>query len=163
MKKIISLSFFIFIYAIFVRSLGYAQVVSGAELINNARQYEGKTISYRGEVVGDMMLRGDYAWVNLNDGSAAVGVWARKADLGGVRFLGGHQVRGDIVEVRGVFNRSCLEHGGDLDIHAREIKIITPGVCLLQVPDKSKIFWGIGSSLVVLLFYASTRGFRRRG
>ena len=36
----------------------YAQTPTSLELINNAKQYDGKTINYRGEVIGEVMVRG---------------------------------------------------------------------------------------------------------
>ncbi|MDD5130501.1 MAG: hypothetical protein PHS66_05580, partial [Candidatus Omnitrophica bacterium] len=55
--------------------------------------------------------------------------------------------------VSGTFHRSCLEHGGDLDIHASEIKKITSGSLDIHPVSKKKAYLGICSLVVVLLFY----------
>ncbi|MDP2044226.1 MAG: hypothetical protein Q8K15_03545, partial [Candidatus Omnitrophota bacterium] len=69
--------FFSFLVLSFFSSpvLLFAQTLSSTELINNAKQYDGKLVVYTGEVIGDVMPRGGNAWVNINDGNNALGVW----------------------------------------------------------------------------------------
>jgi len=100
----------------------FAQPVSSTELINNAREYDGKMVSYEGEVIGDIMARGQSGWVNVNDGKNAIGIWLDASLLKEVSFGGRYKTKGDIIEVAGIFQRACLEHGGDLDIHAQGIQ-----------------------------------------
>jgi len=88
----------------------YAQPLSSAVLINNAAEYDGKIVSYEGEVIGDIMLRGRYAWLNVNDGNNALGVWLDASLLEGVSLGGSYKTKGDIVEVTGVFRRACLQY-----------------------------------------------------
>jgi len=132
----------------------YAQTPTSLELINNAKQYDGKTVDYRGEVIGEVMVRGDYAWLHVNDGIIAIGIWALKTMVQDIRYAGNYQKKGDIIEVSGTLHRSCLEHGGDLDIHALEIKKITPGSLAIQPVSKIKAYLGAYSVILVLLFYA---------
>lgn len=100
----------------------YAQgLVSSTELIEHARELDGREVSYQGEVIGEVMNRGDHSWVNLNDGENAIGIWSDNNLLGIISFCGSYQARGDSLEVRGIFNRACKIHGGDLDIHALHI------------------------------------------
>ena len=56
----------------------YSQPLSSTELINNAKSYDGKTVVYEGEVIGDIMVRGAFAWINVNDGKNAIGIWLEK-------------------------------------------------------------------------------------
>lgn len=132
----------------------YAQAVSSTELISNAKQYDGKTVTYRGEAIGDIMTRGGYAWLNLNDGYAAVGVWIRKPDLKDIAYLGGYRAKGDVFEVIGIFSRSCPEHGGDLDIHAEEIKKVLSGEPSLEQLSIKKFYIGFFLTLALLSLYS---------
>jgi len=132
----------------------YAQAPTSLELINNAKQYDGKTVNYRGEVIGEVMVRGDYAWLHVNDNIIAIGIWAPKTMVQDIRYAGDYHKKGDIVEVSGTFHRSCLEHGGDLDIHASEIRKTTPGNLNIQPISRKKVYIGISSLILVLLFYA---------
>jgi len=139
-----------------------AQIPTSLELINNAKQYDGKTVNYRGEVIGEVMVRGDYAWLHVNDGIIAIGIWAPKTLIGDIRYAGDYHKKGDIVEVSGMFHRSCLEHGGDLDIHASEIKKITSGSPVIQPISRKKAYIGAYSLILVLLFYALKKFFQHR-
>jgi len=105
----------------------FAQSISSSELINNAKQYDGKLITYSGEAIGDVMLRGEFAWVNINDGQNALGAWMSAALAREIEFTGNYKSRGDHLEIVGVFHRACPEHGGDLDIHARSLRKIGNG------------------------------------
>jgi hypothetical protein len=105
----------------------FAQPLSSSELIANARHYDGKTVVYEGELIGDIMRRGPYAWVNIFDGQNAIGVWLPLSLTKEISFSGDYKTRGDGLEITGVFHHSCLEHGGDLDIHAQAIRKVAAG------------------------------------
>ena len=146
MMKIVHSSKFIVHRVLFLLStlysllstLCYAQPISSTELINNAKQYDGKTIVYEGEVIGDIMLRADYAWINVNDGQSAIGVWLDKSLTKEILYTGSYKSKGDWLEITGIFHRACLEHGGDLDIHAQAIRKIRPGRQILERLNLSK-------------------------
>jgi len=140
----------------------FAQVSMSSDLLNNAKQYDGKTVNYKGEVIGDVMIRGDHAWLHVNDGFIAIGVWAPKTMVQDIRYVGDYHKKGDIVEVSGTFHRSCLEHGGDLDIHASEIKKITSGSTAIQPISRKKVYIGIFSLILVLSFYALKKFFQSK-
>jgi len=140
----------------------FAQVSTSSDLINNAKQYDGKTVSYKGEVIGDVMIRGDYAWLHVNDGFIAIGIWAPKTLIGDIRYAGDYHIKGDIVEVSGTFHRSCLGHGGDLDIHVSEIKKVISGSSVIQPISRKKVYIGAYSIILVLLFCALKKFFQSR-
>jgi len=108
-----------------------AQIVSSEELIRDAAQYDGKVIVFAGEVVGEVMSRGQHAWVNIHDGANALGVWMRSEAAREIT-AGSYKTKGDWLEVTGTFNRACPEHGGDLDIHATAIRKIKPGRVIIE-------------------------------
>lgn len=140
----------------------YAQTITSSDLLNNTKQYDSKVVSYKGEVIGEVMVRGDYAWLHVNDGIIAIGIWAPKTMVGDIRYAGDYHKKGDIVEVYGIFHRSCLEHGGDLDIHASEIKTITPGSLVIRPTSRKKVYIGIFSLVLVLLFYVLKKFFQNK-
>lgn len=108
-------------------TFAFSQSLSSSELIKNAKEYDGKLIVYSGEVIGDVMLRGEFSWVNMNDGQNALGVWVNRSLVKEINFTGNYRTRGDILEVVGIFHRVCIEHGGDLDIHAQSLRKIVNG------------------------------------
>jgi len=143
-----------------------AEPISSTDLINNAKQYDGKTVSYQGEVIGDVMVRGNYAWINLNDTKNAIGIWLAAPLTKEISYTGSYKSKGDIIEAEGVFHRSCLEHGGDLDIHAKSIKLITKGFEIEESISPIKIrvviiFLIICLTLAVIYFIRLGYGTRR--
>ncbi|MDP2904864.1 MAG: DNA-binding protein [Candidatus Omnitrophota bacterium] len=117
----------------------FAQVLSSTELINSAKQYDGQEVVYQGEVVGEVMRRPPHAWVNVHDGLNAIGIWAGLSLIQDITYAGAYQVRGDIIEVIGVFHRACLEHGGDLDIHAANVTLKEGGKKSLDCFDSGEV------------------------
>jgi hypothetical protein len=130
----------------------YAQPISSAELINNAKDYDNKSVVYQGEVIGEVMARGEYAWINLNDGKNALGIWLKKDLAKTIANAGSYKTIGDVVEVAGVFHRSCLDHGGDLDIHAESLSQIKGGYRVAEKLSgrRKKIAYGLGTILIIL-------------
>lgn len=104
-----------------------SSTVSSTELIEKSKEYNGRTVDYTGEVIGDLMIRGDHAWVNVNDGSNAMGIWITVQQAADINNLGCYDVKGDEVRISGVFERACKEHGGDMDIHATTIEVLAKG------------------------------------
>jgi len=132
----------------------FAQNFSSSELINNAKQMDGQRVIYKGEVIGEVMIRGDFAWINLNDGVNAVGIWVNRGLIKDVFYAGSYKFRGDILEIEGIFHRSCPEHGGDFDIHADIVRKVESGKNLTEVLDVKKrnfIFVLLGVLCLVLI------------
>ncbi len=141
---------------VFLGGQSFAQAVSSADLIQNAKDYDGKTVVYIGEVIGEVMARGEYAWVNLNDGKNALGVWVKKDLAGLIAHTGSYKNIGDLVEVVGEFRRSCLDHGGDLDIHAQSLSLIKSGYGVADTLSarKLKAAYSLGTILIILWTYS---------
>jgi hypothetical protein len=138
MKKPISYSLSVISLIFFCGAVCYAQQISSTELINNAKEYDGKSVVYVGEVIGDVMVRGDFAWVNINDGKNAIGVWLNEGLAKEIQFTGSYRAKGDRLEITGVFQRNCIQHGGDMDIHVQSIRKISPGKLIKEELDTGK-------------------------
>lgn len=162
MTKVHSLKFIVYSIILLVLSFAFtgicfAQPISSSDLINNAKFYDGKNVSYVGEVIGDIMMRGNFAWVNVNDGKNALGIWIDKALLKEITYTGNYRSEGDRVEVTGVFHRACLAHGGDLDIHAQIIRKIVSGRSRRETLSISKRNLTFLLSGILLLMLALSR------
>jgi len=128
MIKRIFIPILVFNAAMLWAGVSFAQpLVSSTQLIDRAGGYDGQVVTYAGEVIGDVMKRGDFAWVNINDGINAVGAWMSISLARHIGYSGSYKNIGDAVEVTGVFRRACPEHGGDLDIHAQSMRKVAPG------------------------------------
>ncbi len=139
-----------------------AQVISSAELINKAKNYDEKNVVYQGEVIGDVMARGDYAWINLNDGKNAIGIWLKKDLTKSIAYTGSYKTRGDVFEVSGVFHRSCVVHGGDLDIHAESLRRIKDGNKVEEKLSSRKLVFSFVLGTILLLLWISKLSDRQR-
>jgi hypothetical protein len=136
-----------------------AEPSSSAELIERARELDGKRVIYKGELVTAVLDRGEYSFVNLNDGSNAISVWCPSPALKSVRYAGSYRTKGDTLEVRGVFNRACGLHGGELDIHADEARLVKHGFRTGEKISRIKLNLTVAIFLTTLLIMIV---FRRR-
>lgn len=140
------LYFLVFCVLCLVSSAVFAQPISSDELIANAKAYDGQEVVFQGEAIGDVLKRGDFVWLSVNDGSNAISVWMPRAMAANITYVGRYGVDGDRVDVAGVFQRACPQHGGALDIHARTIEVEKKGGLRSEVLERRKIM-----VLVVLL------------
>ncbi len=117
--------------------------VSSEELIENSDYYDRRTVVYTGEVVGDVLERGEYCWITVNDdyygqkpvreyqelkgGNTGMGVYCRSDMLENATMVGSYHTAGDLIKVTGVFYKASPEHGGDTMIEAEEISVIRKG------------------------------------
>ena len=104
-----------------------ADVTTVNELVDRSLQWNGKTVTIEGEAIGEMLPRGDCAWVNVNDGTNAIGVWMPLADAKKISVYGDYHHTGDTLRVTGTFSRDCAEHGGDVDIHSVSVRLVKAG------------------------------------
>lgn len=111
--------------------------VSSNDLIDRAKDYDGQSVVYTGEVVGDILYRGDYAWLAVYDGSNTIGCYVTADQAKQISVIGGYGKRGDTVQIDGVFHRACAEHGGDLDIHAVAVTILAVGSTTTNAVSKT--------------------------
>lgn len=140
-------SLLLFVGAFLAVPSARAQIAS-TDLIERAREWDGKTVEYRGEAVGDVMKRGEFAWVNLHDGANALGVWCPCRFAERIKILGDFRHSGDMVLVTGIFHRACPEHGGDLDIHAISLEKAAAGGVRVHPVSREKIFAAAGLGIL---------------
>jgi hypothetical protein len=102
------------------------------------------------------MKRGSFSWINISDGTVQMGIWMKQEDAEKIHVFGDYKHTGDMVEVTGVFNRSCREHGGDMDIHAVTVNIVENGYGNEKPLNKSRINISIVLTLAVSFLGIST-------
>lgn len=98
------------------------------ELISIDRAREGETVLFSGEAIGeDLHADADSRWVNLLGESLAIGVYMTNDQAAQISVYGDHTHEGDRVEVLGVINIGCDQHGGEFDVHAERVKVLVEG------------------------------------
>jgi len=112
-----------------VVSAAQPPVLSTNDLVENSYAWDGKVVSFKGEVLEDLMERSDGVWMNLSDGNnTAMGVFVPKGvAMPPIEHTGDYRTAGDIVLITGVFHRTCVQHEGETDIHATSVTVVTPG------------------------------------
>lgn len=124
-------------------------------LLLKAREKDGSTVKIVGEVIGESMLRGEYAWINVLDaGGVAIGIYLPASEAAKIEWFGSYAKKGDTVAVVGVFRCACPYHAGEPDIHAEHLAIVgRGGLTDHQVSAQRR------AAAVVLLALASLAGF----
>ncbi|MEG0856735.1 MAG: hypothetical protein RSG52_09660 [Terrisporobacter sp.] len=148
-KKILIIST-IFVFLIIPRLVN-AQNYSLNDLIENGKKTDGKFITVTGEAIGETLERGNYAWININDTSNAMGVYMTLEDSHQVSRFGSSNEKGDELQVEGTFNRACSEHGGDMDIHAKQVNVIKKGEIKKQIVSINKIVAAGSLTLITIV------------
>lgn len=130
------------------------------DLIKDSRVYDEKPIVIEAEVILEVLERDEYAWINVNDGSNAIGVYLPIEMTENISFFGDHSHIGDTVLIEGIFYRNCDEHGGELDIHATSLTILDKGYKVNREVSVWKFaiaFISFSISIIVLLIYRNRR------
>jgi hypothetical protein len=160
MSKIITAVILITVCFIPASALAADDTVGSSDLIDNASEYDGQSVVYTGEVIGDIMNRGEYTWLNVSDGNNAIGIWVKSGDTGDLKTAGRYDAHGDTVRITGVFHRACADHGGDFDIHAEKVELIQKGYAVSHTVEPIKVLTGIVlflSALICLGFVIKKR------
>ncbi len=138
-------AFKIVMLALILVTFGYtynsyaAEITNYNDLIENGKALDGNEVILLGEAIGEPMKRGDYTWVNISDGSTAIGIWIKTSDAQKISFYGNYKTKGDKVKILGQFHRACPEHGGDMDIHSLSIEIVEKGYPTNELINKNKL------------------------
>jgi hypothetical protein len=104
-----------------------ADPLSATDILDRAAELDGNAVLLRGEAIGECIERGEHCWINVSDGTIAIGVWMRSGLAQRISFWGGPGVRGDIVEVAGVVRRADARQGGELDLEASDLRVAEAG------------------------------------
>lgn len=134
-------------------------LLSTNELVENSYEWDGKTVSFKGEVLQDLMVREDGTWMNLSDGNnTAMGVFVPKgAAMPAISHTENYRTVGDVVLITGVFHRVCVQHEGETDIHAVSVTVLTPGSAKANPIHLERVMWFVVLAgllgLVMWLYY----------
>ncbi len=123
----------------FTISAAAADIFKINDLIENISGFNEKQVIVEGEAIGEILQRDEYAWVNINDGSNAIGIWLTSGDAEKITAFGDYKHIGDTIRITGTFSRDCKEHGGDVDIHSNNIEIISKGYTVKEEIGHEKV------------------------
>ncbi len=118
-------------------------VLSTNDLVENSYKWDGKTVSFKGEVLQDLMARADGTWMNLSDGNnVAMGVFVPgSVAMPVITHTEDYRTVGDVVLITGVFHRTCVQHEGETDIHATSVAVVIRGTARANPIHQGRIVW----------------------
>jgi hypothetical protein len=97
------------------------------ELVRFTEAQDGELVSFVGEAIGEALRsKAGFVWVNVLENGTAVGVNMRKEMADSIDAFGEWSRTGSIVQVTGIVHLACVEHEGDFDVHASELRVISP-------------------------------------
>ncbi len=133
--------FFLLLF-IFGISLYSFEKIKIRELYENGEKYNGKVVIVEGEVIGDLMGKGEERWINVKDEfeDFVIGVVISKNDAVKIENFGKYRTKGDVIRIFGIYNINCSKHYGDRDIHAFKIDVIKKGEKYAEKVKIKKIF-----------------------
>lgn len=126
-KKALFVIIALLLLAMPAMALAESEGVNSNDLIDHAKDYDNQKVVYEGEVLGDILYRGDHAWLAVSDGNNTIGIYVTAEQARQISMVGGYGKHGDTIRVEGIFHRACAEHGGDLDIHANTVAVLKAG------------------------------------
>ncbi|MDI6873216.1 hypothetical protein [Candidatus Solincola sp.] len=72
---------------------GVPEEVNSGTLLQEWERYDGQEVVFRGEVVGDVMVRGEHAWVTVNDDHYSLNALHEAGELRGATAASGYGCR----------------------------------------------------------------------
>ena len=151
-KSVKTLTLAALIAVVLIIPVRAAALVTVNDLVESTYKYNGKTVMYEGEVIGEVLERGSYSWINVSDGSNAIGIWLKTEQAAKISHFGDYKHVGDTVRIIGTFSGNCSEHGGDVDIHCSEINVVKEGYSVRENIDPLKLKIAIGLLLCMVGF-----------
>ncbi|MCM8808550.1 MAG: hypothetical protein NC917_01460 [Candidatus Omnitrophica bacterium] len=123
MKKFFILYFLINLF------LFSENLVNIKDLYQKSKRYDNKIVRIRGEAIGEKIRRGKEICINIKDENEdyVIGVILDKKMSEIIENLGRYKVKGDIVEIEGIYYENCPFHLGKRDIHVMKIEVVLKG------------------------------------
>ncbi|MGC8682967.1 MAG: DNA-binding protein [Athalassotoga sp.] len=150
--------FVFLIFMIFFVSVIFAMPTI-SDMINNPSAYDGKFLTVQGQAVGSVMRRGDYAWVNMTDGTQTLGFWMPYSLARQIKYTASYDFKGDLLTVEGTFVAMSLKHDGDMEFDVSKIVKIIPGEKIVHTIDFDRIIFLIVISAIVFVLWILKKKF----
>lgn len=101
--------------------------VTSTQLLTHATAYDGKRVTFEGQVVGSPIRRKNSTWLTISNDGNALGVLVPDAQAAKVQHFGNYEGTGDRVAVTGTFYRTDPLEQGETDIRAGAVTVLSAG------------------------------------
>lgn len=162
-RRLVFAAIALLIAAVPLQASATPRALDVATMVQGDPSLDGQEVRFSGEAIGES-LRADKGarWVNVFDGGAAIGVVVVPDMLEGIDGFGEWSRRGTRVEVTGILNIACPQHGGDLDVHASELRVLAPSEPIERPVRLEKALVAGAALGVALVLAVRVRLLRRR-
>lgn len=138
--------------------------------------FDGRRVTFVGEVIGDLIERRDGVWVQVNDDDYALAVgpmgghrnhrgfnqglavWLPDGLHERIEAVGGPGRRGDVVLLQGVLLRNDPDDGGGITLRADHLEVIAPTV---EVPEPFHPVQAVTAAVLAVLAVGTLAWSRR--
>lgn len=160
--------------------LGEQPLVTSARVVACPAAFEGLSVRYVGELVGDLLPREGGAWVLVNDDDYALEVgplpahrdhrginegltvWLPEELQARVTGLGRPNQRGDVVELEGRIERTDPADGGGLTLRAARMEILAAATTVEEPLAVPQLLFTVAMGLIAGLLWSLRRRAARR-
>lgn len=117
---------------------------------------DNSSVRFEGEAVGEAVSAGPgLKWVSVNDDSGqGIAVLMTDEQLQAVESYGNYQQTGSVIEVTGIYHVACVEHQGELDVHANSVVLVEAGEKTEHAVGEGKIVAAVVMVIFGLSFMA---------
>ena len=142
------------VLTIMTMQLSAHAVISVQTLVEQGKQFDGRAVEIQGEVIGDIMLRGKEAWINvLSPEGVAIGVLCPSYLTTQLKVVGSYTHHGDEVRVSGIFHRFFKGQGGETMISGYALERVSSGYAHVAPLSMKRVAVGIVALLVGLVLW----------
>jgi hypothetical protein len=150
--------------------------VSSTQVFLCPRAFDGLTVTYVGEVIGEVLPRRGGAWAQVNDDiyalevgplvghreqdgfNTGLSVWLPDGLHQQVEEVGRPGRRGDVILIRGTLERTDPQDGGGTTVRATSLEVLAPSI---EVEDPLHVPQLVAAIVLSMLAIASVMWSRR--
>jgi hypothetical protein len=147
-------------------SLGEQPAVTSAMVLACPAAFDGVSVRYAGELVGDLLARDGGGWVLVNDDDYALEVgplpahgehrgtnsgltvWLPHEFHAEVTGLGRPNRRGDVLAIEGEIVRADPQDGGGLTLRATEVEVLAASDTIGEPLDRPQLAFALAMTVI---------------
>ena len=126
------------------------------DLLSASYRLDQKNIRFTGKAVGQPIYADEgHVWVNIKAQRRCIGVYMSNELAKQISYFTNYNNVGDTIVLEGVFNRACIDHSNELEVHATNLRIEYAGSSVSHPIQKGLIisacvFFILGMILVIV-------------
>ena len=138
------------------------EALSPAQVVEFDRAFDGAVITVEGEAVGESLrATGGGRWVNVYGDEVGLGIWMTDSMAEEIEHFGDYHHDGDTIRIVGTLSFACEQHGGEFDVHAQSMEVLSTGQPRSHEVRFERAILGLGGAMMAAVLWRVYR--TRRG